>query len=345
MTSFASIGAALSLVASVATYYVLYEVLGIQHAICFGGFGATSAPFIEVQVMKGVAYIFEASTLVDDIETQYQHVEVFHHPYVGNILAIDGSLQITSLDEHHYHEMMVHVPCAYLTDPKKALIIGGGDGGALMRILQYPSLTSALLVDIDMHTMRDISYQYFPHLADGFLDPRTKAIAYDGNQWVIEQLDDETNEGSYDFIVIDSTDYGSSEPLFTNVFYNNVKKLLRQKGSGRSVAVLNLDSPSWNREVLYAVQHQMAQLFTYSYVYQCQQPTYLGGHFSFLFVSDTVNPMTTKIDWDAWRGLNLSTGYYTPERHYGSFMLSRRVQETLTMSGRLHDIPKENFPI
>lgn len=41
-------------------------------------------------------------------------------------------------------------------------MVGGGDGGALARVLEYPQIRQAVLVDIDMVAMRELSRKYFP---------------------------------------------------------------------------------------------------------------------------------------------------------------------------------------
>eukprot|EP00759_Apiculatamorpha_spiralis_P006098 PhF_6_TR13597/c0_g1_i2/m.21756/K00797/speE, SRM; spermidine synthase len=328
-----TITSVLAVLLAAGSYYVAFNVVRVQDAQCFtSSLRSSSPPFVEIQIMRGVAYVFEESERIEDIETQYQHVEVFKHPTMGHILVIDKSLQITSFDEHHYHEMMIHVPMAYIPNPTNVLIIGGGDGGALLRSLQYPSVVQANLIDIDMRVMREISQKYFPELSKAYGDKRTKAFAYDGNQWVREYLDDPTHIGSIDLAVVDSTDYGSAETLFTDEFYKMIQQLLNPT---RSAMVLNLDSPSWNPEIVRNVQHQLAAMFKYSYVYQCNTPTFLGGHFSFLMLSDNIDPMTTPVDWAAWKDLGLPVKYYNPMRHYASFLLPKDVAEGLTMTGTL----------
>eukprot|EP00760_Papus_ankaliazontas_P032300 PhM_4_TR5736/c0_g1_i1/m.39018/K00797/speE, SRM; spermidine synthase len=331
------IGSIVAVVMSVMAYGFLHNVFRIQHSVCYGGWGADRQPFIELQQMKGVAYVFSESRLLEEIDTPYQHVEVHSHPDVGNILVIDGSLQIATLDEHHYHEMMVHVPMAYLPNASKALVVGGGDGGALLRILEYDQIEKVHLIDIDMRTMRDLTYRYFPKLSPAFEDPRVWPLAYDGNQWVKEQLEDDSNIGSFGFVIIDSTDYGSAEPLFTDEFYGNVRRLLDPE---RGIMVLNLDSPTWNPEIVSNVQKQIGEMFRYSFVYHSNQPTYLGGHFSFLFASDNVHPMRTPIEWSKWTGeRRLRSHYYNPEHHFGCFILPRDVSSTLTMTATLKEVP------
>ena len=360
---FAALTAALALSLSAAAYFTLHHTIQIDNVTCFGLF-SNNKIFVEMQQQKEVAYVFGASELVYQRRTQYQFVEVYRHPYFGHILVIDGSLQITQRDEVNYHEMTAHVPLAYLPAARRALIIGGGDGGALLRVLQHKHLTRVDLVDIDMAVMRSVAQRFFPELSSGFLDARTRLFGYDGNVWVAEQLealearreaaaaagnsDDSGNrkavdgagaDGDIDFIIIDSTDYGSSETLFTNAFYAKLKRLM----SPTSVMVVNLDSPSWNPDIVAAVQRQLGEHFRFSFLYQAHQPTFLSGHYSFLFLSDTVHPMRTAIDWGAWHSQGINTYYYNPDIHYGAFLVPEGIRRQLSMSASLRDVPAGGF--
>eukprot|EP01012_Entosiphon_sulcatum_P067124 TRINITY_DN9665_c0_g2_i2.p2 TRINITY_DN9665_c0_g2~~TRINITY_DN9665_c0_g2_i2.p2 ORF type:complete len:202 (+),score=55.37 TRINITY_DN9665_c0_g2_i2:414-1019(+) len=188
-----------------------------------------------------------------------------------------------------------------------------------------------------MKAMRDISRKYFPLLYRAYVDPRTSTFAYDGSKWLEEQLDDASNLGSYDVMLVDSTDYGVAESLFTDAFFRSLKQLMRPEGS---VLVINVDSPSWNMDIVINVQRQLNQLFKYSYIYHTHQPCFLSGHYSFLFASDTVHPMRTPVDWSAFRAKDIPTDYYTPDVHYGAFVLPAVVQRRLTMSASFADLPQ-----
>lgn len=343
---FITLVAVLFLALSLAAYFTLHHTIRIDNVTCFGLYSQNKI-FIEMQQQKEVAYVFGSSELVFQKRTAYQFVEVYRHPYFGNILVIDGSLQITQRDEVNYHEMTVHVPMVYLSNAKRALIIGGGDGGALHRILQHTQLETVDLVDIDMTTMRMITQQYFPELSSGFMDPRTRLFGYDGNLWVEEQLRVQQEratrnspsaphtQGDIDCIIIDSTDYGSAETLFTDAFYRKLKMLM----SPRSIMIVNLDSPSWNPDIVASVQRQLGEHFKYSFLYQAHQPTFLSGHYSFLFLSDVVHPMTTSVDWAHWESLKVPTYYYNPDVHYGSFMVPEGIRRQLSMWASLKDVP------
>lgn len=72
---------------------------------------------------------------------------------MGRMLVLDGALQCAERDEAGYHEMITHVPLCRLgaaSGPgKRALIIGGGDGGAAREILRHDDVAAVDLVDID----------------------------------------------------------------------------------------------------------------------------------------------------------------------------------------------------
>eukprot|EP01060_Flectonema_neradi_P019694 TRINITY_DN2699_c0_g1_i4.p1 TRINITY_DN2699_c0_g1~~TRINITY_DN2699_c0_g1_i4.p1 ORF type:complete len:393 (+),score=64.10 TRINITY_DN2699_c0_g1_i4:150-1328(+) len=334
-----------SVVASV--YIILYYVVGIQHATCFGGsfglFGDLSIatkPFIEYQLQRDVAYLFGMERMMYQEQTVYQLIEVYAHRYFGHVLVIDGSLQICERDEANYHEMTVHVPMAYVPNAEKVLVIGGGDGGALLRLLQHPSVKHAHLVDIDMFVMRDMVASYFPYLHTAYMDSRTRAFAYDGRQWVDEQLEVEANKGSYEVVVLDSTDYGAAESLFTEAFYQQLKKLMAKD----SILVANVDSPSWSLETVTAVQLQLSRLFKYVHIFQSHQPTFLSGHYSYAFCSDNIHPMKTHIDWDAWASKNIKTYYYNPDVHFASFILPESIRSVFSQASQLKDIPLSSSP-
>ncbi len=69
-------------------------------------------------------------------------------------LYINGHLQFSSLDEYIYHENLVHPAFAVFRrhngrDPRRVLILGGGDGLALREVRKYAAVAEAILCDLD----------------------------------------------------------------------------------------------------------------------------------------------------------------------------------------------------
>ena len=105
--------------------------------------------------------IFNDSKLIHEVDTAFQNVKVFQSDVFGKILTIDDDIQLSESDESHYHEMLVHVPMAYLSDCKTVLIIGGGDGGVVRECCKYSNIQQILLVDIDYEVI-NVCKQFFP---------------------------------------------------------------------------------------------------------------------------------------------------------------------------------------
>ena len=82
-------------------------------------------------------------------KSKYQDVLVFESATYGNVLVLDGAIQCTERDEFSYQEMIAHLPLASHPNPKKVLVIGGGDGGVVREVLKHPSVENVVLCDID----------------------------------------------------------------------------------------------------------------------------------------------------------------------------------------------------
>jgi hypothetical protein len=66
--------------------------------------------------------------------SEYQNIEVHLSKYYGKILMLDNVVQLTERDADSYNEMMAQMPMMQHKNPKRALIIGGGDGYILSEV-------------------------------------------------------------------------------------------------------------------------------------------------------------------------------------------------------------------
>jgi spermidine synthase len=60
--------------------------------------------------------------------SDFQDILVFKSTSYGTVLVLDGLIQVTERDEFAYQEMIAHLPLFAHPNPKKVLVIGGGDG-------------------------------------------------------------------------------------------------------------------------------------------------------------------------------------------------------------------------
>lgn len=76
--------------------------------------------------------------VLDHHRSLYQDVLVFESETFGKVLVLDGVIQVTERDEFSYQEMITHIPLYAHPNPKKVLVIGGGDGGVLREVAKHP---------------------------------------------------------------------------------------------------------------------------------------------------------------------------------------------------------------
>lgn len=248
-------------------------------------------------------------------QTEYQELTIVETPQWGRLLVLDGFFQTNDVDEFVYHEMGAHVPLFTHADPKRVLVVGGGDGGMVREIAKHPGVEHIDLVEIDGRVI-ETSRQYFPRIAaalDG--NPKVHVHVDDGIKWVKDR------EAEYDVIIIDSSEpVGPGIGLFTPEFYASVYRAL----TGDGVMVAQSESPWTNADVIKLAFRGIGKSFPITRLYTCAVPTYPTGLWSFTLGSKKYDPLTAEVDQ---RFGNMATRYYTPSLHYAAFQLPRFVAE------------------
>ncbi len=169
-----------------------------------------------------------ARTIVE-AQTKFQHVEILQTAAYGKTLVLDGRIQSSQGDEFIYHEALVH-PGMLTTEgpPRSALVIGGGEGATLREILRYPSITRAVMVDIDGEVV-ELCKIHLPEMHQGaFDDPRTEVRLEDARAYL------EKSNDRFDFITVDLVEPLEEGPacmLFTQEFYALVRDRLTPGGT------------------------------------------------------------------------------------------------------------------
>ena len=183
--------------------------------------------FIEVCSESGSAFALELGPggRLHRERSDYQTIEVYDTTWFGRAMVIDGFLMLAERDNFLYHEMLAHPVLFSHPDPKRVLIVGGGDCGTLREVCKHPGVEAVTQVDIDERVTR-VSEEYFPALCAANGDPRAHLAFEDGIQWVRD-----TDAGALDVIIVDSTDpVGPGEVLFTEAFYASCQRALADGG-------------------------------------------------------------------------------------------------------------------
>src|SRR3989454_525551 len=73
-------------------------------------------------------HVHEVRTVLLSRQTPFQHIEIVELGDYGRSLILDGKVQSTQADEFIYHEVLVHPAMLVHPDPKRVMVIGGGEG-------------------------------------------------------------------------------------------------------------------------------------------------------------------------------------------------------------------------
>src|SRR3989304_3922357 len=107
-----------------------------------------SAPFVPVD------YSYEVDKILYRGKSKFQDIMVFENPHYGRMLILDGVVQITDRDEFFYHEMLAHVVMHAHPNPKRVIVVGGGDGGTVREVLKHKSVEKVYFIEIDPEVIR-----------------------------------------------------------------------------------------------------------------------------------------------------------------------------------------------
>jgi len=197
---------------------------------------------------QGSAISLKIRDKVHDEQSTYQRIEIYETEAFGTLMTLDGLVMVTDRDNFVYHEMMSHPALFTHPDPKRVLIIGGGDCGTLREVLKHPTVELAEQVELDERVTR-VSEKFFPELCESNNDTRARFHFTDGIRWVADAKPE-----SYDVIIVDSTDpVGPAAGLFSESFYKNCLRALRPHG----IVVGQSESPLFHADLIRSVRRSL----------------------------------------------------------------------------------------
>ena len=213
-------------------------------------------------------------------KTAFQEIDIVDTEVFGRMLLLDGHVQLCTFDEHAYHEALVQIPMLSLESPKRALVIGGGDGGVVRELCRHAGLETIDMVEIDQGVI-DSCTEFMPSLSAGcFDDPRVHVFVQDAFEFV------KKTQAPYDLIVMDSTDVyeeedgGLSERLFSENFYRDCLNALSPGG----FVVTQADNLIFCPYSLDAILGDFRKVFAKTGAYQAIVPSF-GGFSGFCWGS------------------------------------------------------------
>lgn len=205
-------------------------------------------------------------------------------------LFLNGHLQFSTRDEYRYHETLVHPAMSSHTNPKKILVLGGGDGMAVREILKYSTVEKITLVDLDavitdLFKNSDLLKQFN---SESLSNKKVNIINADAFLWL------EQNQNYYDVVIIDFPDPNSYSvgKLYTTTFY----KLLKKNLNPESVVSVQSTSPLFARKSFWCINKTIQSAGIRTKAYHVYVPSF--GEWGFTLAGNISSPNFNKIPKD-----------------------------------------------
>ena len=259
-------------------------------------------------------------TLVERRQTPFQLLEVYDTPELGRIFRLDGFNMTSERDEFFYHENLVHPAAVAHPAPKRALVIGGGDGGSSEELLKHRTLEVVHMAELDPVVIEVAKAQFRKVHRGVFDNPRLQVTVGDGLAYLRETAN------RYDLVCMDLTDpVGPSVELYSAATFALAKGAMTANGA----LTLHMGSPFSHPERVKQTLANLRQVFAKVTPYFVHIPLY-GSIWGFACASDVLEPqLLSAQDVDRTiRARALSDlQYYNGETHRAVFAIPNYVRK------------------
>lgn len=267
--------------------------------------------WIEEKVEDFYGMRFRVEKTLFSGKSEFQSVDVVETRHHGRMLFNDGLVMLSEKDEFIYHDMITHPALFVHPNPKRVLIIGGGDGGTAREVLRHQGVEKVVMVEIDKMVV-DACREFIPQTASELDNPRLELIIGDGVEYMAKSAQ---KAEKFDVILVDSTDpIGPATPLFGKEFYQNIYQSLSDDG----IVVSQGESPFYHSNVQSSMLTLLSGIFPVLRLLNFTNMCYPGSFWSFTFASKKYHPLK---DFNEARVLEsgLKFDYYNEEIHRACF--------------------------
>jgi spermidine synthase len=219
-------------------------------------------------------------------QSEYQEIFIFKNPHFGTVMALDGVLMLSDLDEHMYHHALTSYGMQNVLDNGTAsnlniLVIGGGDGGTVRDLFKKyeKHINTVVMVEIDEEVI-NASRKFFPKVASALNHPKLDLRCEDALKFI-----ETSPEEYFDLILCDSTDpVGFAAGLIEEDFYKKVKRTMKAHG----IFCAQSGSPFFQKDELEKAQKNLAKVFPEVHTFYAPMLVYPGVICSYTAAGETI---------------------------------------------------------
>lgn len=251
--------------------------------------------------------------------SRYQEIVLVESYEFGKLLLLDGKSQSSEHDEFVYHEALVQPAMLLHPNPRRVLILGGGEGATLREVLKHRSVEEAVMVDIDEEVVR-VSRELWGELSAGaFEDRRAKLIIGDALEYI------ESSPGKFDVIIADLSDPlegGPAYKLYTLETYRKIGELVEG-----GVFVTQATSPSNTPQTHSIIYNTIRNAFKHVSYYHVFMNSF-SGLWGFVIASNELDPrsLTAELVGRRLEERRIETRFYDATTHLNMFSVPKHLR-------------------
>jgi len=245
----------------------------------------------------------------------FQRIAVYDSLTFGRVLTLGGEIAITDADESIYSESLAHTAMQAVSEAKRVLILGGGDGGVAREVLRY-AVDHVTVVEIDRQVI-EICAKWFPTAAKGLEDKRVQVVIDDAHRYLRDC------QQHFDVVIVDACELvnPASDAFNTVPFASSVFRCLGKGG----VLVAPLGCPAFAAESCRATLGTLRERFPKTQVFMTHLPSLPAGQLAVAWSSETREPIATLANAPFVASLTS----WTPQVQAAQFQLPRQVRAQL----------------
>ena len=237
---------------------------------------------IEVEKTTLVHHVEKAIAVV---QSPYQEIAIVDTQGLGRAVFIDGVAQSAQMDEHIYHESLVHPAMVAHPNPQSVFIAGGGEGAILREILKHNTVNQVIMADLD-EAMVNLAKEHLESWHQGaFADPRVELVFADAKAHLASLSQ------TFDVFIMDLPDPLEDSPVaqfYEHPFFEFVKSKLSANG----VFVAQAGVTDFGEHETYcSIVKAIRQVFQHTLPYQTAIPFFRS---SWGFILAGNNPFDTR---------------------------------------------------
>lgn len=184
---------------------------------------------ILLNTYRGFKVVWEFERVYSE-KSKFFEILIGNNKLLGTFLALNEDIQSSEYDSYIFHEMLVHPAMCIAKNPRRILLIGNGEGAAILEILKHSSVKEVVWVDIDRKLV-EVSSKMLPYAWKG-VDKRVVYIEDDGYNFLKKA---NLENKKFDVIILDVTRVSGTHE--TKLFGKNTTRLINSVMHSGSVLI------------------------------------------------------------------------------------------------------------